>query len=241
MLLSSEALVINGINFLKENGEDGSTGRLRKWTAYSTWHNNACISLAFILSIGNSGIFSTPPHPFDEAAESAIFGQIVSTYYQLPDLPPTPSPTLLVAPIATSIPKSFLYGQVRAGRAITVQVFTPDQSLAASMNANPDGTFSFELAPGTYFIIATANGCLRAQGSVTLANGESRSMPVIVLPAGDIDNNNSIDQFDAMTIGFSYGFAQQSGADLNNDGAINALDLELLALNFHKTGPIPWQ
>ncbi|HNS62590.1 MAG TPA: hypothetical protein PKK96_16450, partial [Anaerolineales bacterium] len=61
------------------------------------------------------------------------------------------------------------------------------------------------------------------------------------LLAGDIDDDGSIDQFDAMTIGFSYGTSEPPGADLNNDGIINILDLEALAKNYRKTGPILWE
>jgi hypothetical protein len=64
---------------------------------------------------------------------------------------------------------------------------------------------------------------------------------VITLPAGDIDGNNIIDQFDALTIGMNYNAAEPSIADLNNDGIINVLDLELLAANYRKTGPVIWQ
>jgi hypothetical protein len=60
------------------------------------------------------------------------------------------------------------------------------------------------------------------------------------LLAGDIDGNNVIDQFDALTIGMSYNTATPAAADLNNDGTINVLDLELLAKNYRKTGPLPW-
>jgi dockerin type I repeat protein len=66
-------------------------------------------------------------------------------------------------------------------------------------------------------------------------------MPTISLLAGDIDGNNVIDQFDAMTIGMSYNTAVPAAADLNNDGVINVLDLELLALNYRETGPVAWQ
>ncbi len=66
-------------------------------------------------------------------------------------------------------------------------------------------------------------------------------MPTITLPAGDIDNNNVIDQFDALTIGINYNSPFPAAADLNNDGIIDFLDLELLALNYHKIGPIIWQ
>jgi len=44
-----------------------------------------------------------------------------------------------------------------------------------------------------------------------------------------------------LTIGMNYNSAQPSVADLNNDGIINVLDLEALAGNYRKTGPIVWQ
>ena len=54
-------------------------------------------------------------------------------------------------------------------------------------------------------------------------------------------SNFMIDQFDAMTIGMNYNMAFPFAADLNNDGVINVLDLELLAKNYRKTGPVAWQ
>jgi hypothetical protein len=59
--------------------------------------------------------------------------------------------------------------------------------------------------------------------------------------AGDIDGNNVIDQFDALTIGMNYNASTPTAADLNNDGVINVLDLELLAGNYRKTGPLSWE
>ena len=38
----------------------------------------------------------------------------------------------------------------------------------------------------------------------------------------------------------SYNGAEPAAADLNNDGVINVLDLELLAANYRLTGPIVW-
>jgi hypothetical protein len=66
-------------------------------------------------------------------------------------------------------------------------------------------------------------------------------MPTISLLAGDLDSNNVIDQFDALTIGMSYNTATPAAADLNNDGTIDVLDLEVLAKNYRKTGPVVWQ
>ncbi len=104
-----------------------------------------------------------------------------------------------------------------------------------------EGSFQLSAPAGTYTLVAVANGFLSAQGSVTITSGSSVTQPTVTLLAGDIDNNNVIDQFDAMTIGMSYNTATPAAADLNNDGIINVLDLELLAQNYRKTGPIPWQ
>jgi len=130
---------------------------------------------------------------------------------------------------------------VLASKPVTVSLYNADNSLAASVTANADGTFSLTAPAGTYTVLATASGFLSAQGSVTLTGGSTSTMPTVSLLAGDIDGNNVIDQFDAMTIGMSYNTAVPAAADLNNDGVINVLDLELLALNYRETGPVAWQ
>ena len=132
-------------------------------------------------------------------------------------------------------------GQVNASKPVTINLYNPDNSLAATTNANPDGTFNLEAPAGSYTIVATASGFLSAQGLVTITGGAASTMPTINLLAGDIDNNNVIDQFDAMTIGMSYNTADPVSADLNSDGVINVLDLELLARNYRATGPVVWQ
>ena len=104
-----------------------------------------------------------------------------------------------------------------------------------------DGDFRLEVAPGTYTVVAITQGFLRAQAVVTVTSGNTHILPSIALPAGDIDGNDIIDQFDALTIGMSYNTATPSVADLNNDQTINVLDLEALAKNYRMTGPIAWQ
>ena len=110
------------------------------------------------------------------------------------------------------------------------------------MIANSDGTYSITApAGGTYTVIATVQGYLSARGFATVTTNTTTTMPLITLLAGDIDNNNVIDQFDALTIGMSYNTAVPTAADLNNDGVINVLDLEMLALHYRKTGPVVWE
>lgn len=128
-----------------------------------------------------------------------------------------------------------------AGKPVTISLFNADSSLAGSVTANLDGTFSLTALAGPYTVFATASGYLSAQASVTLTDGGTTTMPTISLLAGDLDNNNVIDQFDAMTIGMNYNSAEPAAADLNNDGVINVLDLELLAGNYRETGPVLWE
>jgi hypothetical protein len=133
-----------------------------------------------------------------------------------------------------------LEGQVLAGKAVTVSLYDEADALVASTTADESGAFSVMAAAGTYKVVATASGFLSAEGSATLTAETTTTLEPVTLLAGDIDGNAVIDQFDAMTIGMSYNGAEPSAADLNNDGVINVLDLELLAANYRLTGPIVW-
>ena len=149
----------------------------------------------------------------------------------------TPTPTL--TPTATALPagQGMVSGKALAGKPVGLNLFGAGNVSVATMTANPDGTFSLTAPAGTYTMVVTAPGFLSASGAVTLASGGAGTLPTINLIAGDIDNNNVIDQFDAMTLGMNYNLAVPAAADLNNDGIINVLDLELLAHNYRKTGP----
>jgi len=133
-----------------------------------------------------------------------------------------------------------LSGQVLASKTVTVSLLAEGATITPA-TANLDGTFSMTAPAGTYTVIADAEGFLSAQGAATLTAGNTTIMPVVTLIAGDIDNNDVIDQFDAMTIGMSYNTASPAAADLNNDGVINVLDLEILASNYRKSGALAWE
>jgi hypothetical protein len=261
MLETSETVVINGISWLKQTGGDGTAGHINTWTAYSTSRNNVCVSLDFVLRAANPGVFTTPPPLFDEAAESAVFGQIVGTYTWLTlptatstGLPtetatstPTPNGTSTPTSTSTSTPTSTptsgqngtVAGQITVSKPVTINVYDSNTVLVATIGS-ADGNFSLEVAPGTYSVVAVAPGFLSAQRTVTITTGVTNNLPPLTMLAGDLDANNIIDQFDALTIGMSYNTAIPDAADLNDDGIINVLDLELLAKNYRKTGPTPW-
>jgi phage baseplate assembly protein gpV len=134
-----------------------------------------------------------------------------------------------------------LDGQVLASKTVTVNVYNPDTSLAATTTANVDGTFSVAVPAGSYTVEATASGHLSAEGPATVTAGNTTTMPTISLVAGDIDGNGVVDQYDALTIGINYNLTAPDAADLNSDGTINVLDLEILAANYRQTGPTAWQ
>jgi cohesin domain-containing protein len=153
---------------------------------------------------------------------------------------PVDTATPVESPTPTTVPDGSLTGQVLAGKPITVGLYS-GTTLVTSVTANNDGTFSLTAPAGSYTVLATSSGFLSAQGSATITGGSSNTKPTITLLAGDIDGNNVIDQFDALTIGMNYNAATPSAADLNNDGVINVLDLELLADNYRATGPLAWE
>ena len=158
----------------------------------------------------------------------------------LTELPST-SATLNITDDVVVEEDGTLTGQVLAGKPVTVSLYDAADALVTSAAANADGTFSLTAPAGTYTVVATASGFLSAEGSVTLTANETSTKAAVTLLAGDIDGNAVIDQFDAMTIGMSYNGADPAAADLNNDGVINVLDLELLAANYRLTGPLAWQ
>jgi hypothetical protein len=125
---------------------------------------------------------------------------------------------------------------------VVVNVYDSNTILVATVQTNPDGTFHLEVPAGNYTVVASAPGFLRAQAAVPSLNpGVTRILPSITLAAGDIDGNDVIDQFDALTLGMAYNSSTPAAADLNSDGIINVLDLEALAKNYRKTGPVAWQ
>lgn len=131
-------------------------------------------------------------------------------------------------------------GQVLAGKPVTVTLYDAGNAVAGSVVANTDGTFSLLSNAGAYTAVASAPGYLKAQGSISITSGNTTTLQTISLIAGDIDGNGVIDQFDALTIGINYNGTVPSEADLSNDGTINVLDLEILALNYRKSGPLVW-
>jgi hypothetical protein len=155
------------------------------------------------------------------------------------NIPLSPTPTSTLTPLPS--PDGTITGQLIASKPVTALLLDANNVAITSVVANPDGTFSLTALAGNYTVVAAASGFLSHQGSATITAGNTTVLPTSTLLAGDIDGNNVIDQFDALTMGMNYSTASPSAADLNNDGFIDFLDLELLAENYRKTGPTVWQ
>jgi len=187
--------------------------------------------------------------PIESPTETSTSTPVESPTPTLTSTPiESPTPTFTSTPVESPTPTSTplptdgtLTGQVLASKPVTVSLYDASDTLITSVTANADGTFSLTAPVGTYTAVATASGFLNAEGPATLTAGNTTTMPTVSLLAGDIDGNNVIDQFDALTIGMSYNTAVPAAADLNDDGIINVLDLELLADNYRETGPLAWQ
>jgi hypothetical protein len=167
----------------------------------------------------------------------------IATTLTILDVAPASAPvSQSSAPVpAPETSTTALSGQVFASKPLTVSLYNPDNSLVASVPADNNGIFTLAAPAGGYTVVAAASGHLSAQGPATLFPGETSTKPTVYLLAGDIDGNNVIDQYDAITIGMNYNTALPDAADLNGDGIINLLDLEMLAINYRKSGALDWQ
>jgi hypothetical protein len=167
----------------------------------------------------------------------------------LPTTMPTEEPIVLPpgAPTTTLTVISGIVGyQNHADNAgITVQLVTPD-SVLATLTTTADGKFSFTDVPmGTYGITATAAQHLRIGKVVQVtADGMVIDLGTLVLPAGDTDNNGTVDLSDAGLVGANFNVAvppAPTSADLNGDGSVDVRDLVLIGSNFGLVAPIVLQ
>jgi len=105
------------------------------------------------------------------------------------------------------------------------------------------GTFEFlNLKPGSYRVLAGAQGYLSRQLDFTLADGQVMQLPPTFLVAGDTNFDNVIDLNDAALVASNFdGPATVQTADPNRDGWIDVRDLALIGADFGLSGPIPWE
>ncbi len=131
-----------------------------------------------------------------------------------------------------------LAGVVTARKTVTITMVSGSSTYTGTANTST-GAFSINAPAGTYTVTARAPGFLSATGSATLTSAATTTKTTIALVAGDIDDSGEVDDPDVLAIGNNYNRSTPTEADLNNDGVINVLDLQILAPNYGKIGPLP--
>ena len=125
-------------------------------------------------------------------------------------------------------------------------VFTPvggGTPVIATQTLGANGAFSITgLAPGSYNLSAKGDKWLRATTLVNISAGSVTSAN-LTLPAGDANNDNSIDatDFGLFVSGYNTsanvpGSGYDPTVDFDNDGSVDANDFGLFVGNYNKTG-----
>jgi hypothetical protein len=78
--LDSETQEISGTPFLVQSAGEGAAGNFYDWVGHSASRGGQCVSLTFVLHSVNAMNYTPPLPEFDEAAESAVFGEIMATF-----------------------------------------------------------------------------------------------------------------------------------------------------------------
>jgi hypothetical protein len=153
---------------------------------------------------------------------------------------PTPTPTVTPSPNEKA-----LVGQVNLqGRAssqgVTVIV---DEGGSTPVNVTPDadGNFRVNNLTGDTNISVTADApkYLSAVCTLPSVNNSETNLGSITLLSGDLNDDEAVDVLDMVIIGNNFG---QTGSDLptdqNQDGVVDIYDLILVGKNFGKTTQI---
>lgn len=80
MVTSETITTANGLQFLKESGQEGVIGQFYDWIAYSIPKGTACISLNFVMHSTNPDKYPVPPPLYNRDAESAVLSDMISSF-----------------------------------------------------------------------------------------------------------------------------------------------------------------
>lgn len=128
----------------------------------------------------------------------------------------------------------------------TITLLNAAQTVIATTTTQADGSFIMTgVAVGTYTIRAESPGYLYAQGTVLVTNQQTVTKATVRLLAGDLVTSTPvvIDELDVVQLALNYGQTvppASPASDLNADNVVGLADLNALAENLRKTGPIAW-
>jgi len=115
-----------------------------------------------------------------------------------------------------------------------------DEPPSGALSVTTDGQGYFEIPPlpsdDAQCLWITRHGYLTGQASSPQGN-----LGNIVLPGGDVIEDDVINVFDLVLVGARYG-SDDPTADVNADGTVDIFDLTIVAGNFGQRGPaVNWQ
>jgi len=108
-----------------------------------------------------------------------------------------------------------------------------------SATASEDGSFCIERVPvGRHELLAQMPGYLQYRHPDLTVHEDMRvTLPDILLHAGDINGDDTIDLFDLIAVSASYGMHVPGGTpeDVNGDGVVDLLDIVLVSINYGRS------
>ncbi len=109
-----------------------------------------------------------------------------------------------------------------------------------------DGSYELQLLPGIYDITVEMGRYLDSvYPGVTVTTGSTTTLPTVVLPGGDGNDDDLINILDLSFMAARYLCSivdpcYDARGDINNDEVINIQDLAITGGNYGKTSPVPW-
>ena len=112
-------------------------------------------------------------------------------------------------------------------------------------NTAADGSYTIpDIPPGPYTATASRMSYLRSWREENVPLGLV-TLPDVTLLGGDVNQDDAIEQFDAMSLGFAWNSTPMDPhwderADVTDDGNVNILDMVAVQFNWDAMAPGPW-
>ena len=154
----------------------------------------------------------------------------------------------LLTPVPTSISgKVTLEGAVNPAQTATFTLRPTNgaASTTVTQTLGADGSFSLpNVSPDNYSLLVRVNLYLQKAVSVSAVSANAANI-ALTLPAGDANNDNSVDATDFGILVSAYntdasiaGSGYDANADFNGDGLVDATDFNLFVTNYNTTGDL---
>ncbi|MFQ5595740.1 MAG: carboxypeptidase regulatory-like domain-containing protein, partial [Anaerolineae bacterium] len=188
----------------------------------------------------------TPTHTASPTATSTpsltatLTATPTETATSTPSQTPSPTPTMTETPAAGIVQGRVILERRASNAGAEVEA----AGRIASTNA--DGDYALTQIPaGTHNITSRHQSYLRTWRSADVPAGQTLALPDLTLLAGDLDQDDHIEQADAELISEAWNSTSDAPnwderADITDDGAVNILDMVAVQFNWDQRAPGPW-